>query len=82
MLTFYLKFDYKNLGLHFVSWPVSMTVCFFECCGGKSESVVRTASVESLPFMTTRMDLEGIMLSEINQTEKDKYCIIVLICGT
>ena len=22
------------------------------------------------------MDLEGIMLSEISQTEKDKYCII------
>ena len=28
MLTFYLKFDYKNLGLRFVPWPVSMTVCF------------------------------------------------------
>lgn len=27
------------------------------------------------------MDLEGIMLSEINQTQKDKYCIISLIRG-
>ena len=27
------------------------------------------------------MDLEGIMLSEINQTEKDKYCMISLICA-
>ena len=27
------------------------------------------------------MDLEGIMLSEISQTEKDKYCITSLICG-
>ena len=27
------------------------------------------------------MDLEGIMLSEINQTEKDKYCMISLIYG-
>ena len=26
---------------------------------------------EILPFATTWMDLEGIMLSEINQTEKD-----------
>ena len=26
--------------------------------------------------MTTWMDLEGIMLSEISQTEKDKYCMI------
>ena len=28
---------------------------------------------ENLPFATTWMDLEGIMLSEICQTEKDKY---------
>ena len=27
------------------------------------------------------MDLEGIMLGEINQTQKDKHCIISLICG-
>ena len=26
-----------------------------------------------LPFVRTWMDLEGTMLSEINQTEKDKY---------
>ena len=26
---------------------------------------------EILPFVTTWMDLEGIMLSEISQTEKD-----------
>ena len=36
---------------------------------------------EMLPFATTQMDLEGIMLSEISQTEKDKYCMISLICG-
>ena len=27
------------------------------------------------------MELEGIMLSEISQMEKDKYCTISLICG-
>ena len=27
------------------------------------------------------IDLEGIMLSEISQTEKDKYCMVSLICG-
>ena len=27
---------------------------------------------ETLPFATTRMHLEGIMLSETSQTEKDK----------
>ena len=31
---------------------------------------------EILPFAATWMDLEGIMLSEIIQTEKDKYCMI------
>ena len=34
-----------------------------------------------LPFAATWMDLENIMLSEISQTEKDKYCMISLICG-
>ena len=36
---------------------------------------------EILPFATTWMDLEGIMLSVISQTEKDKYHMISLICG-
>ena len=36
---------------------------------------------EILPFITTWMDLEGIMLSKISQSEKDKYCTISLICG-
>ena len=35
---------------------------------------------EILPFAATWMDLEGIMLSEISQIEKHKYCIS-LICG-
>ena len=35
---------------------------------------------EILPFLA-QMDLENIMLSEINQTKKDIYCIISLICG-
>ena len=33
-----------------------------------------------LPFATTWMELEGIMLSEISQAEKDKYQMISLIC--
>ena len=31
---------------------------------------------EILTFLTTWMDLGSIMLSEIGQTEKDKYCMI------
>ena len=36
---------------------------------------------EILPFAATWMDLEIITLSEIGQTEKDKYHIISLTCG-
>ena len=32
-------------------------------------------------LLTTQMELEDILLSEISQTEKDKYCMISLICG-
>ena len=35
---------------------------------------------EILPFVTTWMELECIMLSEISQAEKDKYHMISLIC--
>ena len=34
-----------------------------------------------LPFATAWMDLEGVMLSEISQTEKDKHCKISLMCN-
>ena len=34
-----------------------------------------------LPFVTVWMDLDNIMLSEISQSEKDKYHMISLICG-
>lgn len=30
---------------------------------------------ENPVFVTTRMDLEDIMLSEISHTENDEYCI-------
>ena len=35
---------------------------------------------EILPFLATWVDSEGIMPSEISQTGKDKYCVIILIC--
>ena len=36
---------------------------------------------EILPFVARWVDLENIMLSEISQTEKDKYHMISLVCG-
>ena len=35
---------------------------------------------EILLFVATWMHLEGIMLSKINKTEKEKYCMLSLIC--
>ena len=37
---------------------------------------------EIMPFAATWMELEGIMLSEISQSEKDRYHMFSLICGS
>ena len=34
-----------------------------------------------MPFAVTWMDLEIVILSEVSQTEKNKYHVILLICG-
>ena len=34
-----------------------------------------------MPFVATCVDLESIILSEISQTEEEKYHMISLICG-
>ena len=34
-----------------------------------------------MPFVATWKDLEIVILSEVSQTEKDKYFMISLICG-
>ena len=34
-----------------------------------------------MPFEATWMDLEIIILSEVIQTDKDKYHMILLMCG-
>ena len=36
---------------------------------------------EIMPSAATWMDLEIIILSEVSQKEKDKYNMILLICG-
>ena len=36
---------------------------------------------EIMPFVATWMDLKIIILSELSQTEKDKYYMISVICG-
>ena len=34
-----------------------------------------------MPFAATWMDLEIVIVSEVSQTQKDKYHVISLICG-
>ena len=36
---------------------------------------------EIMPFAATWMDLESIILSEVSQTENDKYQMTSFICG-
>ena len=36
---------------------------------------------EIMPFVATWMDLEIFILSEVSQTEKDKYHMMWIICG-
>ena len=36
---------------------------------------------EIMPFAATWMDLEILILSEVSQTEKDKYHMLSFICG-
>ena len=40
-----------------------------------------TQKNEIMPFAVTWMDLEIVILSEVSQTEKDKYHMISLTCG-
>ena len=44
-----------------------------------SEYYSTTRKNEILPFATTWMDLEGIMLSEVSHPEKDKYHVTSLM---
>ena len=36
---------------------------------------------EIMPFAATRMDLESVILSEVSQTENEKYHMTFLISG-
>ena len=56
-------------------WIKKMCMCTMEYCTAIKKN-------ELLPFAATWIDLEGIILSEINQAEEDKYCMVSITCGT
>ena len=37
---------------------------------------------EICPFVATWMELENVMLSGISHTEKDRYYMVSLLCGS
>ena len=41
------------------------------------EYYTKVTKIEILPFSSTWVHLEGIMLSEMSQTEKGKYCVFI-----
>ena len=46
------------------------------------EYYVAMRKKEIWPFVATWMELESVMLSEISHTEKDRYHMVSLLCGS
>ena len=57
---------------------VCVCVCMCVCVMEYYSAIEKN---EIMPLAATCMDLEIIILSEVSQTEKDKYHMILLICG-
>ena len=53
--------------------------CYTYVNNTKCYSAIKKMKI--LSFVTTWMNLEGITLSEMSQTENDKYLMISFICG-
>ena len=47
----------------------------------RMESYSAIKKNEIMPFIATWMNLESIILNEVSQTEKEKYCMTTFICG-
>ena len=61
---------------------VCVSVCvYIYICIHTMEHYSAIKKNEILPFVITWMGFKGVMLSEISQTEKNKYHMISLVCG-
>ena len=61
-------------------WCVCVCVCVCVCIH-TMEYYLDIKKNEIMPLAATWMDLEIIILSEVSQTKKDKYHMILFICG-
>ena len=55
-------------------------MCLYVYIYMQTQNIIQSYKNEILEFATTWIDLEGIMLSELSQTGKDKYYMISCIC--
>ena len=46
-----------------------------------NQTLLFKSTIMDFAICNSRLDLEGIILSEISQTEREKCCVISLICG-
>ena len=58
-----------------INWAIA-----FDIYTMKYYSAIKRNEIGS--FVETWMDLETVMQSEVSQKEKNKYCILMPICGT
>ena len=59
---------------------IDLCVCVCVCVYAMEYSPVKKN--RRMPFAVTWMELETLILSEVNQREKDKYHTVSLICGS
>ena len=64
-------------------WCVYIYVCMYVCVYIYifSRILLSPKREWNLVICTTKMDVQGILLTEINHKEKDKSCITSLMCG-
>ena len=66
----------KSLNAHQHEWIKKMWFIY------TMEYYLAMKKNETWPFVATWMELESVMLSEINHTEKDRYHMFSLLCGS
>ena len=57
-----------------------MCVCVCVCVCVHTMENYSAKKMNEMSFATMWMDLENIIVNEIRQTEKEKYCMLSLIC--